>query len=398
MRLPNDDATNGWRQPAATPRPALLGRCGGRLAGAGRGLCGTGAASPAERARTPTSWSWTQAPWATTASGRTDWLRCAAQHWQLARRNLRQAAHYQACAHGMTHWRALVAAASARLLSAPAAGTTAAVSPAMSGAAALRWDEFARPGALHALRTGTPTPWPHLCTLLRSPGSAASTALINPPRCAGADRRLPAITCTSKRRCGWIVRRQVVAHTRKGRVQAPQLLLAANNFAQQGPGLFGSAWRRNVSAGHLWLAHRARSRPSSAAACAREWGVTPASAVTGDAALRTTTRILVRQGFEYTPHFPRQPTVRENWCSASTQPCLRRFPQLSDVALEHFGKAPSPSPATARRVGGWRRHWVHGVRRCNGAGVVKFTALGQDNPLLAAWFWVAPATAVGRSL
>jgi glycine/D-amino acid oxidase-like deaminating enzyme len=186
----------------------------------------------------------------------------------------------------------------------------------------------------------------------------------------------------------------VVAHTAQGRVRAPQLLLAANGFAQQ-LGLFGSAWGAEtfplVTFGSLTapLTPEQRSRLGAP----EGWGVTPASAVTG-ATLRYTDdhRILVRQGFEYAPHFRVSPAVRERVRREHAAVFAARFPQLGDVALEHFWEGSIAITRNGAPRWGRLAPQVHGVAGCNGAGVVKFTALGalaadlalgQDHPLLA---------------
>ena len=99
------------------------------------------------------------------------------------------------------------------------------------------------------------------------------------------------------------------------------------------------------------------------------WGVTPASALTG-ATLRYTDdhRILVRQGFEYAPHFRVSPAVRERVRREHAAVFAARFPQLGDVALEHFWEGSIAITRNgAPRWGGWPRKCM-GWRGAMGRG------------------------------
>lgn len=183
---------------------------------------------------------------------------------------------------------------------------------------------------------------------------------------------------------------RVVARNAHGSVTAPQLLLAANGFAQQ-LGLFSGETFALATFGSLTAPLTPGQRQRLGA---REgWGVTPVNAVTG-ATLRYTDdhRILVRQGFEYAPRFRVADGVRERTRSTHAQVFAARFPQLADVPLEHFWEGSIAMTRNGAPRWGRLAPHVHGVAGCNGVGIVKHTvlgalaadlALGQDHPLIA---------------
>ena len=403
LRLPNDDATNGWSAilPPRTPRPALQGDVVADWLVLGAGFAGLAVARRLAELRPQAHIVVVDAGTVgNNASGRNSGFAIDVPHnIGSSLEELRQAAHNQALlTAGMNDLELRVAQHRIDCQWRRAGKYHCAVSPAAERTLQHHVDELRALGAPHELldrsalaaRLGTR----YFAAGLYTPG----TVLLNPAAlCRGLADALPANVTLHEQTP---VQRldlsdgKVVAHTPQGSVRAPQLLLAANGFAQQ-LGLFGSAWGAEtfplVTFGSLTapLTPEQRSRLGAP----EGWGVTPASAVTG-ATLRYTDdhRILVRQGFEYAPHFRVSPAVRERVRREHAAVFAARFPQLGDVALEHFWEGSIAITRNGAPRWGRLAPQVHGVAGCNGAGVVKFTALGalaadlalgQDHPLLA---------------
>lgn len=403
LRLPHDDATNGWSAilPPRTPRAALQGDVAADWLVLGAGFAGLAAARRLAELRPHAHIVVVDAGTVgNNASGRNSGFAIDVPHnIGSSLEELRQAAHYQALlTAGMNDLEGLVAQYRIDCQWRRAGKYHCAVSPAAERTLQHHVDELRALGAPHELldrnalaaRLGTR----YFAAGLYTPG----TVLLNPAAlCRGLADALPANVTLHEQTP---VQRldlsggKVVTHTPDGSVRAPQLLLAANGFAQQ-LGLSGSAWGAEtfplVTFGSLTapLTPKQRSRLGAP----EGWGVTPASAVTG-ATLRYTDdhRILVRQGFEYAPHFRVSPAVRERVRREHAAVFAARFPQLGDVALEHFWEGSIAITRNGAPRWGRLAPQVHGVAGCNGAGVVKFTALGalaadlalgQDHPLLA---------------
>jgi len=178
--------------------------------------------------------------------------------------------------------------------------------------------------------------------------------------------------------------------TAHGRIHAKGAIVATNAFSHT----FGVFQHQQVPmllfaslTAPLTQAQRAQLGSDSA------WGLTPAHGVVGST-LRLTLdgRLLIRQGFEYSPTL-RTTEVRRAQAQAMNLHLLRqRFPQFPHLELEHFWMgwlAVSHNHAPAFGLVG-PRTWA--VSCCNGSGIVRHTAagiliaeqaLGHDNPLIA---------------
>ena len=403
LRWPQEDATNGWSAilPPRTLRPALQGAVQADWLVLGAGFAGLAAARRLAELRPHAHIVVVDAGTVgNNASGRNSGFAIDLPHnVGSSMEELRQAAHYQRLlAAGMQELERLVAQHRIDCQWRRAGKYHCAVSPAAERTLAYHQQELRALGAPHELlgrdalaaRLGTR----YFSAGLYTPG----TVLLNPAAlCRGLADALPGnVTLhenTPVQRLD-LSGSQVVAHAAEGRVQAPQLLLAANGFAQQ-LGLSGSAWGGEtfplVTFGSLTapLTPEQRARLGAPAS----WGVTPASAVTG-ATLRYTDdhRILVRQGFEYAPRFRVSAAVRERARRTHAAVFAARFPQLADEPLPHFWEGSIAMTRNGAPRWGRLAPQVHGVAGCNGAGIVKFTALGalaadlalgQDHPLLA---------------
>ena len=249
MRLPNDDATNGWSAilPPRTPRPALQGDVVADWLVLGAGFAGLAAARRLAELRPHAHIVVVDAGTVgNNASGRNSGFAIDVPHnIGSSLEELRQAAHYQALlTAGMTDLELLVAQHRIDCQWRRAGKYHCAVSPAAERTLQHHLDELRTLGAPHELldrntlaaRLGTR----YFAAGLYTPG----TVLLNPAAlCRGLADALPANVALHEQTP---VQRldlsggKVVAHTPQGRVRAPQLLLAANGFAQQ-LGLFGSA-------------------------------------------------------------------------------------------------------------------------------------------------------------
>lgn len=182
----------------------------------------------------------------------------------------------------------------------------------------------------------------------------------------------------------------IVAETARGSVRARQLILANNGSACQLPGferqLFNVASYASLTQ-PLTLGQRARLGNID------EWGVTPANAISG-ATLRYTRdhRLLIRQHFDFTPGLQVGKSMRDRVRAQHRQVFLARFPELEDVALEHFWMGFFSITRNGAPRWGKIGENVHAAVGCNGVGIAKQTiagvtladmACGFDNPLIA---------------
>lgn len=250
LRLPNDDSSNGWSAilPPRTPRPALQGDVLADWLVLGAGFAGLAAARRLAELRPHAHIVVVDAGTVgNNASGRNSGFAIDVPHnIGSSLEELRQAAHYQALlTAGMNDLELLVAQHRIDCQWRRAGKYHCAVSPAAERTLQHHVDELRALGAAHELldrnalaaRLGTR----YFAAGLYTPG----TVLLNPAAlCRGLADVLPANVSlheqTPVQRLD-LSGSKVVAHTPQGRVRAPQLLLAANGFAQQ-LGLFGSAW------------------------------------------------------------------------------------------------------------------------------------------------------------
>ena len=175
-----------------------------------------------------------------------------------------------------------------------------------------------------------------------------------------------------------------------GSVVAGRLIMANNAFAQQ-LGFFRGETYPMVSFGSL-------SKPLNEDQQRRygvrdSWGLTPANAVVG-ATMRFTDdrRMLIRQGFLFPKNFKVSQSQRDHAKRTHVQVFAARFPNLTDVDLEHFWMGTLAVTRNGAPRWGAVAPNVHVVAGCNGVGIVKQTilgtllvehALGLDNPLIA---------------
>ncbi|WJD60983.1 NAD(P)/FAD-dependent oxidoreductase [Pseudomonas kurunegalensis] len=184
--------------------------------------------------------------------------------------------------------------------------------------------------------------------------------------------------------------RRICASTAHGGVNAAQLILANNGSASQLPG-FERQMFNVASYGSL-------TRPLTAEQRARigdieEWGVTPANAVSG-ATMRYTRdhRLLIRQQFDFTPAMRVDERVRRRIREQHKAVFLARFPELGDVAMEHFWMGFFCITRNGAPRWGKIEPNVFAAVGCNGVGIAKQTiagltladlACGVENPLIA---------------
>lgn len=184
--------------------------------------------------------------------------------------------------------------------------------------------------------------------------------------------------------------RRIVASTAHGAVSANQLILANNGSASQLPG-FERQMFNVASYGSL-------TRPLTAEQRARigdieEWGVTPANAVSG-ATMRYTRdhRLLIRQQFSFTPGMRIDERARGRIREKHKEVFLARFPDLQDVAMEHFWAGFFCITRNGAPRWGKIEPNVFAAVGCNGVGIAKQTIAGLtladlacsvENPLIA---------------
>lgn len=170
--------------------------------------------------------------------------------------------------------------------------------------------------------------------------------------------------------CGRLIR----ARTAQGAVSAGQLIIASNGSALQLPG-FERQLFNVASYGSL-------TRPLTPEQRARlgdveEWGVTPANAVSG-ATLRYTRdhRILIRQQFDFTPTLQVTESTRARVREQHKAVFLARFPQLAEVAMEHFWMGFFSITRNGAPRWGQIDSNRYAAVGCNGVGIAKQTIAG----------------------
>ncbi|WP_284409526.1 FAD-binding oxidoreductase [Acidovorax sp. SUPP2539] len=399
LRLPADDATNGWSAilPARAPRPALQGPVRADWLVLGAGCAGLAAARRLAELRPHAHVVLVDAGTVgDNASGRNSGFAIDVPHnVGSSLEELRQAAHYQRLlAAGMADLQRHITAHAIDCQWRRAGKYHCAVSPAAGRTLEHHARELSTLGEPHewldrdalAARLGTR----YFAAGLYTPG----TVLLNPAAlCRGLADALPAQVALYENtpvHALDIAPHAVVAHTAQGRIEAPQLIVASNAFAQQ-LGLFQGETFPLATFGSLSAPLTPTQRERLGAP--QGWGVTPVNAVAG-ATLRYTDdhRLLVRQGFEYAPRFRVAGAVRERVRRAHRAVFDARFPQLADVPLAHFWEGAIAITRNGAPRWGRLASNVHGVAGCNGVGIVKHTvlgalaadlALGQDHPLIA---------------
>lgn len=177
--------------------------------------------------------------------------------------------------------------------------------------------------------------------------------------------------------------------TARGRVRAGGMILAVNAFSQS----FQVYRERQVPV----LLFASLTHPLSDAQIARlgsdaSWGVTPAHSVAGST-LRLTCdrRLMIRQGFEYSPSLRTTEARRAKARSMNLRLLRQRFPQLGSIELEHFWMGWLAVSQNHAPAFGKVAERVYAASCCNGSGIVRHTAaglliadlaLGRDNPLI----------------
>jgi glycine/D-amino acid oxidase-like deaminating enzyme len=177
--------------------------------------------------------------------------------------------------------------------------------------------------------------------------------------------------------------------TEHGRIRFRKSILAVNAFSQS----FGVYRERQVP----MLLFASLSEPLNDAQLGllgseRSWGITPAHGVAGST-LRLTPdrRLMIRQGFEYSPTLRTTEARRTAARAMHAQLLRRRFPQLGEIALEHFWMGWLAISQNHAPAFGQVAEHVYAASCCNGSGVVRHTAagmliadlaLGERNPLI----------------
>ncbi|WP_322048409.1 FAD-binding oxidoreductase [Paraburkholderia sp. J67] len=166
--------------------------------------------------------------------------------------------------------------------------------------------------------------------------------------------------------------------TARGRIRFGKLILAVNPFAQS----FGVFENRQIP----MLLFASLTRPLTSAQLAKlgtdpSWGITPAHGVAGST-LRLTPdhRLLIRQGFEYSPSLSTNEARRSAARAQHAQLLAGRFGHLGhlgELEIEHFwmgwlGISHNHAPA----FGQVSEH-VYAAACCNGSGIVRHTAAGR---------------------
>lgn len=177
--------------------------------------------------------------------------------------------------------------------------------------------------------------------------------------------------------------------TDQGRICARKVILAVNAFSQsfgvyrecQVPILLFASLTPVLS--DAQLAHLGSDAT---------WGVTPAQSIPGST-LRLTRdkRLMIRQGFEYSPKLRTTDARRARAKAMNRELLLSRFPQLGDIGLEHFWMGWLAISRNHAPAFGQIAENTYAVSCCNGSGIVRHTAagmliadlaLGYQNPLI----------------
>ncbi|RQR33312.1 FAD-binding oxidoreductase [Burkholderia sp. Bp9142] len=177
--------------------------------------------------------------------------------------------------------------------------------------------------------------------------------------------------------------------TARGRVRFGKLILAVNAFSQS----FGVYKERQIPV----LLFASLSKPMSDEQVARmgadsSWGITPAHGVAGSTVrLTRDKRLMIRQGFEYSPTLRTTDSRRESARNAHGQLLSRRFPHLGALEIEHFWMGWLAVSQNHAPAFGQVADNVYATSCCNGSGIVRHTAagmliaelaLGRENPLI----------------
>lgn len=177
--------------------------------------------------------------------------------------------------------------------------------------------------------------------------------------------------------------------TAQGRARFGKLILAVNAFSQS----FGVYKERQIPV----LLFASLTKPLSDEQIAKlgsekSWGITPAHGVAGST-LRLTRdrRLMIRQGFEYSPTLRTTESHREEARHTHQQLLDRRFPQLEALEMEHFWMGWLAVSQNHAPAFGQVNENVYATSCCNGSGIVRHTAsgmliadlaLGNENPLI----------------
>lgn len=164
------------------------------------------------------------------------------------------------------------------------------------------------------------------------------------------------------------------ARTAQGVIRARKVILATNAYSQ----LFGVYEERQVPV----LLFASLTAPLSeeqvqALGSSSTWGVTPAHGVAGST-LRLTAdrRLLIRQGFEYSPHLSTTTERRHKARAMNLRLLKQRFPQLPSLELEHFWMGWLAVSQNHAPAFGQIAPNAFAASCCNGSGIVRHTAAG----------------------
>jgi glycine/D-amino acid oxidase-like deaminating enzyme len=177
--------------------------------------------------------------------------------------------------------------------------------------------------------------------------------------------------------------------TSKGRISAKKIILAVNAYSQA----FGVYRECQVpiilfaSLSPVLTAEQLAGLGTSSS-----WGVTPAESVAGST-LRLTCdkRLMIRQGFEYSPTLRTSELKRSQARAMNKELLQRRFPSLSSLGLEHFWMGWLAVSRNHAPAFGQIAEHVYAASCCNGSGIVRHTAAGmliaevaagRSNPLI----------------
>lgn len=163
--------------------------------------------------------------------------------------------------------------------------------------------------------------------------------------------------------------------TPRGILHARKLVLTVNAFAQA----FGVFRERQIPI----LLYASLTRILSHAEVSSlgsdvTWGATPAQSTTGSTIRLTRDgRLLIRQGFEYSPNLRSTESRRAKAKAVNLELLRRRFPQLGNLGLEHswmgwLAVSRNHAPAFGQIAAN-----AYAVSCCNGSGIVRHTAAGM---------------------
>lgn len=175
---------------------------------------------------------------------------------------------------------------------------------------------------------------------------------------------------------------QPYARTAHGGIRAKKIILATNAYSQ----LFGVYQERQVPV-LLFASLTTPLHPEQIQRLGSDasWGVTPAHGVAGST-LRLTAdrRLLIRQGFEYSPHLNTTDSRRHKARAMNLKLLQQRFPQLPQLELEHFWMGWLAVSQNHAPAFGQIAPNAFAVSCCNGSGIVRHTAAGMLIAELAA--------------